>query len=237
MVIYPIRCDGILFGGFEIIPIFEPLTKWLNISVSIMQTTNTTEQQIIEAARKIFMHKGFSGARMQDIADEAGINKAMLHYYYRSKDKLFDMVFTEAVGKLLSRVSAVFTADLLLEDKIQGVIGSYIGSIAENPYLPLFIMNEINQDPDRIIDRFVNTPSFPNIQEFMMLLKSEMDNGTIRRVDPIQLMISVVSMCVFPFVAKPLMQAVFKIGEPAFAQFIEERKAFVSSFVLSALRP
>lgn len=202
-----------------------------------MQTTNSTEQQIIDAARKIFMHKGFSGARMQDIADEAGINKAMLHYYYRSKDKLFDMVFNEAVEKLLSRVSAVFTADLLLEDKIQGVIGSYISSIAENPYLPLFIMNEINQDPDRIIDRFVNTPSFPNIQEFMMMLNAEMDKGTIRRVNPVQLMISIVAMCVFPFVAKPLLKAVFKIGDPAFAQFIEERKAFVSSFVLSALRP
>lgn len=202
-----------------------------------MQTTNTTEQQIIEAARKIFMHRGLAGARMQDIADEAGINKAMLHYYYRSKDKLFDIVFTEAVEMLLSRVSAIFTADLLLEDKIQSVIGSYIGSIAENPYLPLFIMNEINQNPDRIVQRFVNTPSFPNIQGFVLLLKEEMEKGTIRRVDPVQLMISVISMCVFPFVAKPLLKAVFHIDDPAFRQFIEERKAFVSSFVLNALRP
>ncbi|WP_341835561.1 TetR/AcrR family transcriptional regulator [Chitinophaga pollutisoli] len=202
-----------------------------------MQTSNTTEQQIIEAARKIFMHRGLAGARMQDIADEAGINKAMLHYYYRSKDKLFDIVFTEAVEMLLSRVSAIFTADLLLEDKIQSVIGSYIGSIAENPYLPLFIMNEINQSPDRFVQRFVNTPSFPNIQGFVMLLKGEMEKGTIRRVDPVQLMISVISMCVFPFIAKPLLKAVFHIGDPAFAQFIEERKAFVSNFVLNALRP
>ncbi|MGE7776614.1 TetR/AcrR family transcriptional regulator [Chitinophaga sp. NPDC101104] len=202
-----------------------------------MQTTNTTEQQIIEAARKIFMHRGLTGARMQDIADEAGINKAMLHYYYRSKDKLFDIVFTEAVEMLLSRVSAIFTADLLLEDKIQSVIGSYIGSISENPYLPLFILNEINQNPDRIIQRFVNTPSFPNIQGFVMLLKEEMDNGRIRRVDPVQLMISVISMCVFPFVAKPLMKAVFKIDDERFKLFIEERKTFVSAFVLSALRP
>lgn len=202
-----------------------------------MQTTNNTEQQIIEAARKIFMHRGLAGARMQDIADEAGINKAMLHYYYRSKEKLFEIVFFEAVEKLMSRVSAIFSVDLLLEEKIQSVIGSYISSIAENPYLPLFIMNEINQNPDRFVQRFVHAPSFPNIQGFVMLLKEAMDNGTIRRVDPVQLMISVISMCVFPFVAKPLMQAVFHIDNPSFDTFIEERKSFVSSFVLSALRP
>ncbi|WP_126246087.1 TetR/AcrR family transcriptional regulator [Chitinophaga rhizosphaerae] len=202
-----------------------------------MQTTNTTEQQIIEAARKIFMHRGLTGARMQDIADEAGINKAMLHYYYRSKDKLFDIVLTEAVDQMLSRLNAVFSGDLGLEDKIRSAVDNYISGISENPYLPLFVLNEINQNPGRIATRFLSAPNFPNILGFAQQLMAGMEKGTLRRVDPVQLMISIISMCIFPFVARPLLQAVFTVDDPGFLKFMEDRKAFVTEFVLSALRP
>lgn len=202
-----------------------------------MQTTNTTEQQIIEAARKIFMHRGLSGARMQDIADEAGINKAMLHYYYRSKDKLFDIVLTEAVDQMLSRLNAVFSGDQALPEKIRSAVDNYITGISENPFLPLFVLNEINQNPHRIAERFLSAPNFPNIRGFAQQLMDGMEKGTLRRVDPIQLMISIISMCIFPFVAKPLLQAVFSVDDPAFRRFIEERKVFVTDFVLHALRP
>ncbi|WP_341840435.1 TetR/AcrR family transcriptional regulator [Chitinophaga caseinilytica] len=202
-----------------------------------MQTTNTTEQQIIEAARKIFMHRGLTGARMQDIADEAGINKAMLHYYYRSKDKLFDIVLTEAVDQMLSRLNAVFSGDLELPEKIRSAVDNYITGISENPFLPLFVLNEINQNPHRIAERFLSAPNFPNIRGFAQQLLEGMEKGTLRKVDPVQLMISIISMCIFPFLAKPLLQAVFTIDDPAFLGFMEERKVFVTEFVLNALRP
>ncbi|WP_346318114.1 TetR family transcriptional regulator [Chitinophaga sp. YIM B06452] len=202
-----------------------------------MQTTNTTEQQIIEAARKIFMQRGLSGARMQDIADEAGINKAMLHYYYRSKEKLFEIVFGEAVQMLLGRVNAIFAGDMPWKEKIVAAVDNYITSISENPYLPLFVLHEINQNPDRMVQQFLHGPLFPNLRAFMLELAMEAEKGNIRKVDPLQLMISIISMCVFPFAAKPLLTGVFQMDPARFKTFIEERKKFVSSFVLHALEP
>lgn len=202
-----------------------------------MQTTNTTEQQIIDAARKIFMQRGLSGARMQDIADEAGINKAMLHYYYRNKEKLFEIVFAEAVQALLGRVNAIFAGDMPWKEKIVAAIDNYITSISENPYLPIFVLHEINSNPDRMVNQFLHGPLFPNLRAFMMELAEEAAKGNIRKVDPLQLMISIISMCVFPFAAKPLLTGVFQMDAAAFAKFIEERKKFVGSFVLNALEP
>uniref|UniRef100_UPI002600CD9D TetR/AcrR family transcriptional regulator n=1 Tax=uncultured Chitinophaga sp. TaxID=339340 RepID=UPI002600CD9D len=83
-----------------------------------METASNTEQLIIAAAKKIFFQKGLSGARMQDIADEAGINKAMLHYYYRSKDKLFDMVFQSAMGEMMVDIKAILEKDASLQEKL-----------------------------------------------------------------------------------------------------------------------
>ncbi|MGX5820636.1 TetR family transcriptional regulator [Chitinophaga lutea] len=202
-----------------------------------MQTNNTTEQQIIEAARKIFMHKGLAGARMQDIADEAGINKAMLHYYYRSKEKLFDIVFDEAVDKLLARVNTMLAEDLPIARKIEGVVSFYITNISDNPYLPMFVLNEVQQNPDRIIQRFTHTHLFPNIQLFMKEMAAAMERGEFRKVNPLQLLISILAMCVFPFVAKPLVQHLFKVNDVQFGMMMEERKRFVADFVLHALKP
>lgn len=202
-----------------------------------MQTNNTTEQQIITAARKIFIQKGLSGARMQDIADEAGINKAMLHYYYRSKDKLFEIVFEEAVGQLLSGVNDIFQADMSPREKIAAAVDHYITSLGKAPYLPLFVVHEISQNPERILQRFASTTLVPSIHLFLKELNAEMEKGSMRKVDPWQLMISLISMCVFPFVGKPLLQAVFQVNDKAFAKKMEERKKFIIDFVMTSLEP
>lgn len=202
-----------------------------------MQTLNTTEQQIIEAARKIFMHKGLSGARMQDIADEAGINKAMLHYYYRSKDKLFDIVFDEAIDQFLVRVNNLLAENMPVQEKIAAAIDHYISNMSENPYLPLFVLNEIQQNPDRIVQRFLHAPIFPNVQLFIREIAEAMEAGTFRKVSAPQLMISIISMCIFPFAAKPLLQAAFSVNDVQFGMMMAERKKFVTDFVMQALRP
>lgn len=202
-----------------------------------MQTNNTTEQQIIAAARKIFVQKGLAGARMQDIADEAGINKAMLHYYYRSKDRLFEIVFEEAVGQLLSGVNDIFQADMTPREKIVAAVDHYITSLGRAPYLPLFVVHEISQNPERILQRFASTTLLPNIGLFLKELAVEMEQGRMRKVDPWQLMVSLISMCVFPFVGKPLLQAVFQVNDKTFAKMMEERKHFITDFVLTSLEP
>lgn len=202
-----------------------------------MQTTNTTEQQIIDAARKIFMQKGLAGARMQDIADEAGINKAMLHYYYRSKDKLFDMVFQEALEQLLKRINMIFKGEMPFKEKVAAAVDHYITALTANPHLPIFIINELNQSPERIVERFVHAPDFPDIKMFMKEMLTEMEKGTIRKMNPMQLMMNTLSMCIFPFIAKPIISTVFRMDDQQYAALMEERKKSVTEFILMSLRP
>lgn len=101
-----------------------------------MAQERNTEELIIEAAKKIFVKRGLAGARMQDIADEAGINKAMLHYYYRNKEKLFEIVFNEAFSKVIGRLGNILNQPMPLEEKIRTLVEHYITNIAETPYLP-----------------------------------------------------------------------------------------------------
>ena len=202
-----------------------------------MSQERNTEEQIIAAAKEIFSAKGLAGARMQDIADEAGINKAMLHYYYRSKEKLFEIVFTEALDKLMHRMSNVINANLPLPEKIREIVKNYIEGLTENPHLPLFVLNELQQQPELLVKQFKTKPNFPNIQQFLMEIAVAGEKGIIKKISPIQLMLNLLSMCVFPFVAKPLLKGVTGIDEVQFKLLIEERKQFVADFILAAIMP
>jgi TetR/AcrR family transcriptional regulator len=202
-----------------------------------MAQERNTEEEIIIAAKKVFVQKGLSGARMQDIADEAGINKAMLHYYYRSKEKLFEIVFHEALDKLISRLSDTLNSERPFDAKIKEIVNGYIDGLTENPHVPLFVLNELNQNPERLIKRFKSRPAFPAIQQFLAEIGKAGEKGIIKKINPVQLLLNVLSMCVFPFVARPLVQAVTDINDAQFMAMIEERRKVVANFVLDALKP
>ena len=114
----------------------------------------TAEQRILVSAREIFHKRGFEGARMQEIADKAGINKALLHYYFRSKEKLFDAVFDEALKALLPKVKELLNAELPLFDKIKYFTENYITLLMKNMYLPVFVINEMYQNPEKFVGTF-----------------------------------------------------------------------------------
>jgi len=202
-----------------------------------MAQEKNTEEQIIEAARKIFVKRGLDGARMQDIADEAGINKAMLHYYYRSKDKLFEIVFNEAFSKVVTPLGHILEGTRPIEEKIKEVIDHYITGISQVPYLPIFILTEVNQRPEIMIKRLNSQPSFGSIMNFMKEVIEAGKNGKIREVSPIQLFLNIVSLCIFPFVARPLIQGIFQQDNVQFDMLVEERKKMVADVILAWLKP
>src|SRR6476619_6643320 len=113
-----------------------------------LRKEQNTEEKILAAAKKVFLKEGMAGARMQDIADEAGINKALLHYYFRSKDKLFETIFTETSSRFIPRMNQVMDSDLPLFEKISMFCEAYISQMQQNPYIVLFIMNEANKHPE-----------------------------------------------------------------------------------------
>ena len=199
------------------------------------QQDTTTEQKILDAARKVFIAKGMAGARMQDIADEAGINKAMLHYYFRSKEKLFETIFKELSIEFLPRVNAIFESDLSLFEKIEVFCSEYISRMMENPFIPLFIVNEINKQPEIFLKKMWGGKR-PQIGKFLQQIESEIQKGTIERIHPAQLMLNMVSMCIFPFIGKPLCQMVMGINESGYRKLMEERKTLVPQFIIESIR-
>jgi AcrR family transcriptional regulator len=194
-----------------------------------------TEQKILEAAKKVFTLKGKGGARMQEIADEAGINKALLHYYYRSKDKLFEAVFIDAFFTMIPDVLDLLKADIPLFDKIEQFAKKYIDIFLENPFIPGFVMNELSQNPQRIVDLISNTGVQP--QFFINQVNEEVQKGSIKPVKPQHLIVNLLSMCIFPFIATPILKNIlFNQDSEKFTEFIEQRKKEVPEFIINSIK-
>lgn len=201
-----------------------------------MEQDKNTEQRIIEAAQKIFQTKGLAGARMQEIADTAGINKAMLHYYFRTKDKLFDHIFRIAAKKIFPRIANVISSELPLEDKISKFAVEYIDFIKEHPFLPLFIMQELSNNNERLMEIMAEAKSKYKLKLFQQQIDDEVAKGAIRPIKAEHLIVNILSMVIFPFAGKAIIQFIMGKTDEEFAQFIEERKTLVVDFILNAIR-
>ena len=194
-----------------------------------------TEQKILEAARLVFTQKGFEGARMQEIADKGGINKALLHYYYRSKDKLFEGVFREAFFTMVPQVMDLLKSEMPLFEKIRFFTSNYIEIFINNPFIPGFVLHELSVNPKRIVDLLSNMGIQPAL--FLDQIQAEIDKGIIKPIDPRNLLTNMLAMCIFPFVARPILQNIlFTNDEQAFAQFVEDRKKAVPEFIINAIK-
>lgn len=195
----------------------------------------TTEDRILAAARKVFLNKGMDGARMQDIADEAGINKALLHYYFRSKDKLFEQVFLEVATAFLPKVFAILESDASLFEKIERFCEEYISQLQQTPYVPIFILNEINRQPQAFLHKVLGDKK-PPFTRLLQQIDAEIKAGIIKPINPLQLLLNVLSLCLFPFVASPLVQLITGMGSQAFNALIEERKKEVPRMIIESIK-
>lgn len=196
---------------------------------------NTTESSILNAAKDIFQRKGMDGARMQEIADEAGINKALLHYYYRSKQLLFEAVFKNAFLMLAPQLNKVINSDATLNEKIIGFTKNYISFIIKHPYLPNFIINELNRNPE-FIQKLASEKHFPSIKKFKQQIAENVENGSIRPIKAEQLLIHLISLNIFPFIATPLLKGFLSINDNEFEQLMEDRKTEVANFIINAIK-
>ena len=194
-----------------------------------------TEEKIFEAATEVFVEKGMDGARMQDIASHAGINKALLHYYYRTKEKLFTAVFEMIARKIFIKFAPVFDENLSLEDKIRFFFREHISFLQENPRLPGFILNEVNRHPERI-RKLLASVDFDNLWlKLYQQHEKEFKRYNITQASLPQLMISMAGISVFPFAAKGILEGILGKVNVSFNDFIEERKEFAAEFVIKAI--
>ncbi|WP_158849117.1 TetR/AcrR family transcriptional regulator [Algibacter sp. L1A34] len=194
-----------------------------------------TEEQILDAAKSIFQSKGMDGARMQEIADKAGINKAMLHYYYRSKQMLFEAVFKNAFSLLAPQLNTILNDDSSIEEKVRNFTSNYITFIVKHPYLPNFIIQELNRNPDFIL-KMKGTNGFPNIEKFKKQVQYEVENNIILPISAEQLFINIMALNIFPFVAKPLIMVFTNTDDDAYKKLIEDRKTEVADFIINSIK-
>ena len=194
-----------------------------------------TESKILNAAEKIFQTKGMDGARMQEIADKAGINKSMLHYYYRSKQLLFEAVFSKAFSLLAPQLNAVLNDDSSIEEKIKSFTHNYISFIIKHPYLPNFIIQELNRNPE-FVKSISQNSAFPNLEKFKIQVAFEIENKIIKPIEAEQLFIHILSLNIFPFVATPLIKAFINVDNKAYKQLLNDRKIAVSEFIINSIK-
>ena len=193
------------------------------------------EEQILIAARKVFTSKGYDGTSMQEIANEAGINKSLLHYYFRSKDKLFTEIFSEAFKVIIPGFGQIFTSDKPFFEKIEDFTDFYMEVMLQNPQIPTFILMELNRNPELIAEIITGSGMHPDL--LLGVIQAEVDKGNIKAIDPRQLIVNLIGLCIFPIAAKPLlMRVLFEGDENIYQTFLEERKKEVSKFIINSIK-
>src|SRR5690606_39191821 len=194
-----------------------------------IKMAENTEAAILEAAKKVFIKRGFAGARMQEIADEAQINKAMLHYYFKSKEKLFAVIIQQTMAMVIEKFGQVLESEGAVIEKFERIIEVYITNIRENPHIPIFILHELSQNHLQFLETIKSKiHRMPDFLKFFQQIQEEQEAGLIKPVPPVHLLLNVISMCVFPFVVKPVFCNIIEFPEEQFDLLMAQRIEIVS---------
>jgi AcrR family transcriptional regulator len=190
----------------------------------------TTEEKIKDAARRVFTRKGYSGTRTRDIAEESGYNLALINYYFRSKEKLFDIIIVEHMQTFIHSVMGILNdTATTLDEKIATLISHYIDMLIKNPDLPVFVLSEINADPQKLIAKI----GFNQNRENIYLVKQWKEYAAAHKLhmNPAHLMMNVLSMTIFPFAASPLLRSRTGISIEQFNELMEQRKKLIPMWI------
>lgn len=203
-----------------------------------------TEQRILDAAHAVFLRRGTAGARTQEIAKEAGVNSALLHYYFRTKERLAEAVFARAASQLMPAVIRVLGSEVELEEKVEQVIDIELRQLLRTPYLPGYILSELTHHPERAAQLFSAATGMaaPDIgARVFKVLRAQINQrvkaGRLHPIAPEQFVINLLALCVFPFAARPMVMALVGLDQAGFEQFISRRRRELAPFFLRALRP
>lgn len=199
-----------------------------------MATDIPTEERILDAARSVFLRKGMVGARMQEVADEAGINKALLHYYFRNKQQLFEQVFCVCGRHAMQGVWEELTQQRPLFDNIRAFVAAFHAAIEREPLFPHFMLNELQRDPQHLL-KLVDLGKGAR-EHFFKQVKAAQHRQEIIAMEPFQLMVNIMAWCWFPHVAAPVVKHVGGMDPKAFNQFLNERSTLVAELIIRSIR-
>ncbi len=196
-----------------------------------------TRDRILAAAHRVFLRHGTAKARTQEIADEAGVNKALVHYYFGTKDALADAVFAAAAGQLMPRIFAILAdPELSIEAKVRAVVREQVDFHVARPYLAVYVVTEAHTQPERV-KAILRTAGQPPIGALRKQLAAAAAAGEIRRISAEQFVVNLIGLLVFPFVVRPVLETLLGLDAERFPAFIEARKRELPAFFLAGLRP
>lgn len=201
-----------------------------------MAKSKNTEQKIFDAATELFLEKGVDRTSVREIANKADINLALMNYYFRSKENLFDAIFSMLVKKNTKKMIKIMDSDLELEEKLRKYVEAYIDMLIENPLLVSFVMAIVHRSQDRIT-QMQSISNLYSSSKFAMQIFDEGEKGNIIPTNPTHLFIDMLSLITFPFAIKPLVKDRTGFGEPEFKAFLEERKKRIPDMLMAYLKP
>lgn len=194
-----------------------------------MATTeyNDLERQIIETAQQLFIEKGFAGTSMSDIAATIGINRPTLHYYFRTKDKMFKAVFGSIVISLMPKIHDIIKLDIPFVDRMGMVLNEYIELFTKEPYLPKFICGEIQRDVNHLLEAAKELQFEAALSLVKDTLLAEMEAGKIKKVPLPMVFLTFYSLLTYPFLVRNLITTLFLDNEEDFTSFLQEWKQHI----------
>ena len=193
------------------------------------------QEKIVESARKLFVKKGLKGTTVRDIAAESGVNVAMVNYYFRSKEKLFDTIFEEAFALLADKIFYLIDSDLPFFELIRKWIYSYYDMLFEYPDLPIFVLTELAANPQKISEKFKNKP-YDLYVKLSERIKAEETKGTIHPVPIPDFLLNVISLSIFPFAAGPVVTQLLNLSDDNYMKSLERHREYVADFVIKAIK-
>jgi len=195
----------------------------------------STEERIKAAARKVFHQKGFAGTRTRDIAEEAGINHAMLNYYFRSKEKLFEMVMMETMAQFFKGVNLMLNDEnTSLDEKIDLIVSNYVDLLLKEPELPTFILNEVRPNPQAFVEQ---NPIKEALTHSVLTRQyaEAVARGEITEPNLMQAILNVIGLVIFPFIAKPILTSIVNIPEEQYKALMLQRKTLIPQWIKGML--
>ena len=195
----------------------------------------STEERIKAAARKVFHQKGFAGTRTRDIAEEAGINHAMLNYYFRSKEKLFEIVMMETMAQFFKGVNLMLNDESTsLDEKIDLIVSNYVDLLLKEPELPTFILNEVRPNPQAFVEQ---NPIKEALTHSVLTRQyaEAVARGEITEPNLMQAILNVIGLVIFPFIAKPILTSIINIPEEQYKALMLQRKTLIPQWIKAIL--
>lgn len=215
-------------------------------SLNLLPTMNgniisSTELNILAAAEKLFLEKGFKAASTTEIAREAGCNQALVHYYFRTKENLFDKIFYAKFETVMDFIDRSIRDDSNIFNSISSIIDEYFHFLTENPKIPYFLFNELTQNQERrkyIREVFLSSERGQTVfSRLQSMVERAIRTGTIREIDPLDLIIDGMSLVVFSFIAAPIFIDLLGRDGNTASEFLEHRKKEIITLLINGLMP